>query len=331
MSKDFFKLFSPVVDEKLTNAGTSDGVKKSWETRKLGSSGEIYSKASPFAKAYVTSALWSSTDSKDEPLDSKYSHHDIHPASLQHMVDDARKFEKDNAEHIGPHSEQAGHDYWLTRNGHGAGFWDRPEVYGEDHAKALTDASRAAGSKDLYDAKGKIYQAGLENYKPEPKFDPLDPLAETTPPHNIPHIRGPGWGFGQPGVANSEILSASDRLLNSGLTGGVQMTVGQLATGLTTALGDKLTNSKYGITDILCPDETGHWAVVLNDRKCFFTLKDGQPLLNWEHKEKKERDYQPWDEEPKVDGAWDEDLIGGGDEIMNSGKPEDLKNSSEKE
>jgi len=24
---------------------------------------------------------------------------------------------------------QAGHDFWLTRNGHGTGFWDRPEIY----------------------------------------------------------------------------------------------------------------------------------------------------------------------------------------------------------
>src|SRR3990172_722524 len=28
--------------------------------------------------------------------------------------------------------KQLGHDLWLTRNGHGTGFWDRPEIYGED-------------------------------------------------------------------------------------------------------------------------------------------------------------------------------------------------------
>lgn len=27
--------------------------------------------------------------------------------------------------------EQAAHDFWLTRNGHGAGFWDRQFTYGE--------------------------------------------------------------------------------------------------------------------------------------------------------------------------------------------------------
>lgn len=30
--------------------------------------------------------------------------------------------------------EQAGHDFWLSRNGHGAGFWDRdPPEYGHEH------------------------------------------------------------------------------------------------------------------------------------------------------------------------------------------------------
>lgn len=40
---------------------------------------------------------------------------------------------------------QIGHDLWLTRNGHGAGFWDRPEVYGEENARILTLMARAMG------------------------------------------------------------------------------------------------------------------------------------------------------------------------------------------
>lgn len=43
------------------------------------------------------------------------------------------------ASHLwGDNHSQAGIDFWLTRNGHGTGFWDRPEVYGEDNAKKLT-------------------------------------------------------------------------------------------------------------------------------------------------------------------------------------------------
>lgn len=33
---------------------------------------------------------------------------------------------------------QAGNDFWLTRNGHGCGFWSRPEIWG-DNADKLTD------------------------------------------------------------------------------------------------------------------------------------------------------------------------------------------------
>lgn len=44
--------------------------------------------------------------------------------------------------------DQAGHDLWLTRNGHGVGFWDRPEIYGEDLAQELTRAAQAVGSRD---------------------------------------------------------------------------------------------------------------------------------------------------------------------------------------
>jgi hypothetical protein len=44
-------------------------------------------------------------------------------------------------------AEQVGHDLWLTRNGHGAGFWDRPEVYGK-HTDLFTGMARAQGYHD---------------------------------------------------------------------------------------------------------------------------------------------------------------------------------------
>ena len=43
-------------------------------------------------------------------------------------------------------AEQAGHDFWLTRNGHGAGFWDRGlGALGE----TLTKWAKAAGTCDV--------------------------------------------------------------------------------------------------------------------------------------------------------------------------------------
>ena len=45
---------------------------------------------------------------------------------------------------------QIGHDFWLTRNGHGVGFWDRPELYGDHEAERLTDIARSFGTLFVY-------------------------------------------------------------------------------------------------------------------------------------------------------------------------------------
>jgi hypothetical protein len=42
----------------------------------------------------------------------------------------------------------AGHDFWLTRNGHGAGFWDGD--LSEDVGNALTEAAKKFGECHLY-------------------------------------------------------------------------------------------------------------------------------------------------------------------------------------
>jgi hypothetical protein len=46
---------------------------------------------------------------------------------------------------------QVGHDFWLTRNGHGAGFWDRfSGGQGATYGRLLTQAAEAYGTCDLY-------------------------------------------------------------------------------------------------------------------------------------------------------------------------------------
>lgn len=46
---------------------------------------------------------------------------------------------------------QAGHDFWLTRNHHGAGFWDRySEGAGYDLGKALSELSEKYSEIYLY-------------------------------------------------------------------------------------------------------------------------------------------------------------------------------------
>ncbi len=101
-----------------------------------------------FTKAYLECAIWASTDDNGSPLDGLYTVDDFAPETLKLMVEDCTDFQAQNQEEIGEELERAGHDFWLTRNGHGAGFWDGdwPAEIGRD----LTLASKAYGSIDLY-------------------------------------------------------------------------------------------------------------------------------------------------------------------------------------
>lgn len=119
-------------------------------------------KLDKFTQAYLEAALWSSTDETNpeqggEPLDKTYGVKDIEPETLSEMVRDCRKFQEDNAELIDDDNvavesdhcceARAGHDFWLTRNGHGAGFWDGD--WTEPAAAALTKASEKFGEFNL--------------------------------------------------------------------------------------------------------------------------------------------------------------------------------------
>jgi hypothetical protein len=111
-----------------------------------------------FFDAYIECALWSSNDNTDEsggePLDTNYTADDICPHALAELRNEACRFFNENIDSIWVDVELAGHDFWLTRNGHGAGFWDGDW----DNGDALTTASKAYGSVDLYIGDdGKIY------------------------------------------------------------------------------------------------------------------------------------------------------------------------------
>lgn len=56
---------------------------------------------------------------------------------------------------------QAGTDFWLTRNGHGAGFWDRGlGAIGDD----LTAACKSFGETELYLGDDKKFIFPLDNW-----------------------------------------------------------------------------------------------------------------------------------------------------------------------
>lgn len=100
--------------------------------------------------AYAVCALWSSVDDEGEPLDGLYTLDDIASKTWQAMREDVIAFcviHKPLIEAAGLDDEQVGHDFWLTRNHHGAGFWDRN--LGEWGEK-LTKAAHSFGEVDLY-------------------------------------------------------------------------------------------------------------------------------------------------------------------------------------
>ncbi len=112
-----------------------------------------------FTRAYIECALWSSTieteDGDSEPMDDSHDITDLAPACLESMVSDCIDFQAANAELLAEFKisiERAGHDFWLTRNHHGAGFWGEWSDGGRqaELGRLLTDAAHAYGSSDLY-------------------------------------------------------------------------------------------------------------------------------------------------------------------------------------
>jgi len=90
--------------------------------------------ADRFITAYIECALWASIEGPDDtPMDRDYGLEDFAESTVQSIRLDCEQFIREQAEVLdyvdstGEHGDtyaMAGHDFWLTRNGHGAGFWD---------------------------------------------------------------------------------------------------------------------------------------------------------------------------------------------------------------
>lgn len=95
-----------------------------------------------FVSGYIEAALFSSCDEEEVPLDKNYGPEDFTPHAMKEIRKDCKKFYKENYEMIKESVEQAGRDFWFTRCGHGAGFWDGdwPE-----NGDKLSEASKEFG------------------------------------------------------------------------------------------------------------------------------------------------------------------------------------------
>ncbi len=112
-----------------------------------------------FVQSYLVTMLWSSYDLTDnddncEPLDENYGIDDISDELKKESIDDCKDFLTQADDMIDDYGS-AGHDFWLTRNGHGAGFWDGDYP---EHGDKLTEISKIYGGSDPYSGDdGKIY------------------------------------------------------------------------------------------------------------------------------------------------------------------------------
>lgn len=100
-----------------------------------------------FVSGYLEAMVWANVADEDSGAWQAY---DIADDSLNALECDARDFLASNYAdiesavngHDGYGFDSAGHDYALTRNGHGAGYWDRGLG---DVGDSLTDMAQAAG------------------------------------------------------------------------------------------------------------------------------------------------------------------------------------------
>lgn len=93
-----------------------------------------------FTWAYLETSIW------DAAVEDSYYPQDFSPATIKQAIADCKKFQEANANYILYREEEAAHDFYLTRNGCGAGFWDGdwPE-----HEDILTAAAKAFGPVDM--------------------------------------------------------------------------------------------------------------------------------------------------------------------------------------
>jgi len=94
--------------------------------------------SSSILRQYLETALWSSSDDSDEPFDQNYGINDIAQKSIaqakKDLADFLMKAKKSLPKDVDLSS--VGHDFWLSRSGHGSGFFDA-DYLEDDQQKTL--------------------------------------------------------------------------------------------------------------------------------------------------------------------------------------------------
>lgn len=102
--------------------------------------------------SYLETAVWADAEEGTDTDGLSFDKESIANArsDVQEFYTKAAKV-LDGFDHDEAFWQNVGHDLWLTRNGHGAGFWDKPELYGgQESGDALSSIATAMGEKNLY-------------------------------------------------------------------------------------------------------------------------------------------------------------------------------------
>lgn len=125
-----------------------------------------------FTNSYVETALWSTNDKSNEqggePLDANYGPENIAEETMTLIEEDCADFQERYAELLadsGIDSKRAGHCFWLSREGHGSGFFDEDTVDREFRDR-LQEAAESYGPFELIVGDdGQIWGPGAAWYR----------------------------------------------------------------------------------------------------------------------------------------------------------------------
>ena len=105
-----------------------------------------------FVNSYIETALWASTDDAGVPLDAPdYADYTLSKKASRRIRTECLRFIQKciDLNIVDPFTDDypIEHDFWLTRNGHGAGFWDGD--YPKEMGERLTDLAKSFGECHL--------------------------------------------------------------------------------------------------------------------------------------------------------------------------------------
>lgn len=118
-------------------------------------------------QGYLAAAIWT-MDEDDDP--DSWGIGDFAPQARRMAERDCTEFAVNNATDVadavtrdGYPWDWLGHDLWLTRNGHGAGFWDRKQLQEGDLGDRLSNACRHHESSCYVGDDLRLYLSGADH------------------------------------------------------------------------------------------------------------------------------------------------------------------------